>query len=57
MPERSPVETQLHQQTRHLIDASPETVAKVVAGEIVTPDRSRHLIDVVIVTDGRSDFV
>lgn len=55
MRERSPVEAQLYQMTKHLMDASPETVERVVAGEVVTPAR-RHVIDTVFPPEGSSDL-
>lgn len=47
MRERSPVEARLYQMTKHLMDASPDTVERVVAGEVVTPTRDRPVVDMV----------
>lgn len=50
--QRSPVETQLYQQTRHLVDVSPGTLARIVAGELVVPDRGGPVFDVVFPPEG-----
>ena len=54
MPERSPVEAQLYQMTKHLMDVSPETVERVVAGEVVTPARG-PVFDMVFPPKGSCD--
>ncbi len=56
MRERSSVEAQLYQVTKHLMDVSVDTVERVVAGEPVVPTHHGPTIDVAFPTAAANDL-